>query len=250
MQIYKYFRATLNFGVMVFYVLPVMFYFYMISHIESYNFERSLRRHCRILFKLLGIKIIVKGNLQPLYRQSVLIMPNHISYLDLPLLFGYLKVPMCGLEAQSHFGWWMYGKIVKRIGNIPVDRKNPVQSFKAADKLKFVSEKRQIIIFPEAGRSMDGMLLPLKRMPFQVVKQLGRPILPVFIYGMADVSSKRSIFIFPGEIVLFVRPVIEKEIVETSDLEQLMEKTRKELSFAPFTQGTTFGSKSSNTISS
>lgn len=241
MQIYKTLRATLNMGVMVFYVVPVLVYFYIISHFRRITFEDSLRRHCRILFHLLGIKIIVKGNLQPLYRQSVLIMPNHISFLDLPLLFGYLKVPMCGLEDQSHFSWWFYGKITKRIGNIPVNRKNPIQSFHAADQLHHISEKKQIVIFPEAGRSMDGQLLALKRMPFMIAKQLDRPILPVFIYGMAEVSSKRSRLIYPGEIVLFVRPVIEKEKVENLTLDELLDKTEKELSFSPFTRTSSSG---------
>lgn len=246
LQIYKYFRAYLNVGVMLFYVVPVMIYFYFVSHFRSFRFEKALRRHCRILFHLLGVNVIVKGNLQPLYRQSVLIMPNHISYLDLPLLFGYLKVPMCGLEAHSHFRWWFYGKIVKRIGNIPVDRKNPIQSFHASDQLQFISPEKQIVIFPEAGRSRDGQLLGLKRMPFMVAKHLNRPVLPVFIYGMADVSSKRSWLIFPGEIVLFVRPVIESSQVEQCTLDELLDRTRKELSFAPFTRSGSSGGIYSN----
>lgn len=209
-------------------------------HLKSFSFEESLKDHCRRLFRLLGIKIIVKGNLQPLYRQSVVIMPNHISYLDLPLLFGFLKVPMCGLEAHSHFKFPLYGKIISRIGNIPVDRRNPIQSFTAGKGLSQIPEYRQIIIFPEAGRSENGELMNLKRMPFQLVKMINRPILPVLIYGMNESNTKQSVLIFPGEIVIFVRPAIDIEQVKSNTHEELIQKTMAELTFAPFAR---FGSK-------
>lgn len=230
----KKLRAWLNFGVLLGYALPVMTWFYFVSHCRKHPFEASLRNHCRRLFTLLGVKVIVKGNLQPLHRNSVIIMPNHISYLDLPLLFGFLKVPMCGLEDYRHFRYPLFGKIISRIGNIPVDRRNPLQSFKAADKLKNVSPKRQVVIFPEAGRSRDGVLRSLKRMPFQIAKIIDRPILPCYVYGMSDVNTKQSPFIFPGEIVIFVRPLVEIETVRHAELDELKDKVATELSFAPF----------------
>lgn len=230
----KKLRAWLNFGVLLGYALPVMTWFYLVSHFSRHPFEESLKNHCRRLFSLLGVKVLVKGNLQPLHRNSVIIMPNHISYLDLPLLFGFLKVPLCGLEDHRHFKWPLFGKIIARIGNIPVDRRNPLQSFKAAGRLKSVSADRQVVIFPEAGRSRDGHLMALKRMPFQVAKAIDRPILPCYIYGMADVNKKVSPFIYPGEIVIFVRPLIELPVVRHSELDELKEKVASELSFAPF----------------
>ncbi|NUQ81578.1 MAG: 1-acyl-sn-glycerol-3-phosphate acyltransferase [Bacteroidetes bacterium] len=231
------FRALLNLLILPGYVIPVLIWFYLMIHSRrSYRFEIALKRHCRILFRLLGVRVIVKGNLQPLYRQKVIIMPNHISYLDLPLLFGFLKVPMCGLEDHRHFRYPLYGKIIRRIGNLPVDRRNPVQSFKSAEQLRIHSESKQVVIYPEAGRSRDGHLMELKRMPFQVAKEFGRPILPVFVYGMADVNTKQSPLIYPGEIVIFIRPVVPREVVMRSNLDDLRSQVAAELSFAPFTK--------------
>lgn len=107
-------------------------------------------------------------------------MSNHASLFDIPLLEAYIPTFVRGVEALRQFKWRVYGWAIRRVGNIPIDRKNIHASIKSMKKTEKILKKGQsIVILPEGHRTLDGNLGQFKKLPFHLAKQAGVPIIPI-----------------------------------------------------------------------
>ena len=51
-----------------------------------------------------------------------ILVANHVSLLDAPLMVSYIPQFINALEAKEHFDWPFYGKLITKWGNIPINR--------------------------------------------------------------------------------------------------------------------------------
>lgn len=80
---------------------------------------------------------------------------------------------------------------------IPIDRQASKESMVLSIKLcaAFIkNNNRNLIIYPEGTRSLDGELQPFKKGPAWIASKLNLPIVPVYIHGSYQSMPKRSIF--------------------------------------------------------
>lgn len=136
-----------------------------------------------ILF-VVGIKLKVEGKEYINPSKNYIIMSNHTSYLDVPILLcAYPKniyfVAKRELLRIPFFGWMMW-----LLGMIFIDRSNPKKSIRsmkiAALKLK---KGKNVLVFPEGTFDEEGKLLPFKKGAFHIAVKAKMPILPVAIKG-------------------------------------------------------------------
>jgi len=136
-----------------------------------------------ILF-IVGVDLEVKGTNNIDSTKNYIIMSNHTSYLDVPILLcAYPKniyfVAKRELLRVPLFGWMMW-----LLGMIFIDRSNPkrfIRSMKiAANKLK---KGKNVLVFPEGTFDDDGKLLPFKKGAFHIAVKAKMTILPVVIIG-------------------------------------------------------------------
>jgi len=188
--------------------------------------QKSLRR----LFKILFIKITVEKDIQFEEGKSYIFMPNHVSFIDVPLFGAYLPFYANALEAESHFKWKIYGKLIKAYQQIPVRRENPKSSIKsyeiAKERLKI---GRSIIVFPEGHRTEDGKLKNFKKLPFAFAKDAGVDIVPVGLSGVQALSPKGTIWVKPTKVTIRYGKIIKYEDLKNMEIEELMEKVRTEI---------------------
>lgn len=122
----------------------------------------------------------------------VVIAGNHPSYLD-PVLV------MLPLDRRVFFMAWdrlfkvpVLGQLMRQFGAFPVrlGTKDPNAYAAALDVLK---SGRALGIFPEAGRTKDGPMNPLKTGTARLAMESNAPIVPVTITGAFDAwpSSRR-----------------------------------------------------------
>ena len=116
-----------------------------------------------LIIKLCGIKVnLIKYddtlNLKKSCNVSYIITSNHQSYFDIFVLLAYLDLDFRFIAKKSLFKIPFLGQSMKRLGYIPIDRKDlrsALKSVKAgAEALK---NKTSILIFPKGrGRRTEN----------------------------------------------------------------------------------------------
>jgi 1-acyl-sn-glycerol-3-phosphate acyltransferase len=101
-----------------------------------------------------------------------------------------------------------------------VDRKERDSAVESLDKaVESLQHGQSFLIYPEGTRSPDGRLQEFKKGAVVMAIKSGVPIVPVACSGAHRVMEKRSLKIFPGEILVeFLAPIYPaKYSYETRD---------------------------------
>lgn len=155
------------------------------------------------LLRILRIKITLSGEvLKFLSKDTYLIVSNHISWLDIPVIFS-LK-PITFVSASDVKTWPIIGMLAKISGAIFVDRnrKSSLVEVIQAMNHHFKNEKQSICIFPEGITSNGYQVLPFKSNLFQSAFESNKLLLPLSIkYKENNVLTNRPSF--HGSTTLF-----------------------------------------------
>ena len=138
----------------------------------------------------LGMTVEVAGAEHFDRSRTYLVMSNHQSHYDVPVLF-YSFGHVLGSEKSLRmiakvelFRVPFFGQAMKEAGFIAIDRDSRQ---KAMDSLKRARERMEsginVWIAPEGTRSPDGELLPFKKGGFHLALDVREPILPITIRG-------------------------------------------------------------------
>lgn len=189
-----------------------------------------IKKRLRFLFKLLFIKVYSEGSEKIDPQKTYLFMSNHSSLFDIPLLEAYIPAYVRGVEALRQFKWPVYGWVIKRLGNIPIDRKNihaSIRSMKVTEQS--IKGGLSIVILPEGHRTLDGNLGDFKRLPFHLAKEAGVPIIPIRISGLFELKRKGSWFIRPRPVSIKFGDPVETEEIEALSVDELRDKIRDKI---------------------
>lgn len=205
----------------------VFFLFFLLTALLlSYCFplrkiDPFLKTILRFFFKALFIEVKVSGaeGIKP--DQPYLFMVNHVSFLDIPLIGGFVPGFIRGIEAARQHKWPLYGTVMGRLGNIPIERGSIHSSISSMEKaVHYLSQENSLVIFPEGGRTLDGNMKSFKKLPFHLAKKAGVDIIPIAISGMYALNNKNAYMMRPGTVHLNFGTPISKEVVkETETLE-------------------------------
>jgi 1-acyl-sn-glycerol-3-phosphate acyltransferase len=210
----------------LFLFLAIFFSFF----IPQKTLDPFMKKSMKILFKILFIKVHSEGaeNVNP--DKTHLFMSNHESLFDIPLLGAYVPAFIRGVEALRQFKWPVYGWAIRRVGNIPIDRKNihsSIKSMKTTEKI--LKKGKSIIILPEGHRTLDGNLGPFKKLPFHLAKQAGVPIIPIGLSGLFQLKHKGSWLIQPRPIKIKFGQPISPEKIHSLTTEELRDYVRERI---------------------
>jgi 1-acyl-sn-glycerol-3-phosphate acyltransferase len=136
-------------------------------------------------------------------RQSYVVMSNHQSLYDIPILFHTLPLEFRMVAKTELFWVPVWGRAMLASGFVRVDRKRGSEARAELRKRgrELQSRGLSLWIAPEGTRSPDGSLLPFKTGGFHLALSLGLPILPVRIDGALKVLSKQSQIVSRGQTV-------------------------------------------------
>ena len=114
--------------------------------------EALARRYSRALCALLRVRVRVIGT--PVQGQPALILCNHVSWLDIPLLASIGPVAFVAKQEVSHYP--IVGVIAKLMRTVFVDRKRRHQTPDVnAEIANRMNEGHPVVLFAE-GTSSDG----------------------------------------------------------------------------------------------
>jgi 1-acyl-sn-glycerol-3-phosphate acyltransferase len=183
----------------------------------------------RGLFKLLFIPVEVEGAEKLSNGRTALLMANHVSIFDIPLLGGFIPGVVRGVEWKAHFQWPLYGHMLRRIGNIPIDRDNPFSSMRTLQKARKRLGTHTLVILPEAHRTTDGRLRPFKRLPFHLAKSAGVDLVPVGLSGLFSLQNKGSWRIRPTRLKVAIGDAISAEEIGCRTVDELRHMTKQRI---------------------
>jgi len=176
----------------------------------------------KLLFKIMFIKVRVEGNTDIDSSKTYLLMSNHVSLFDVPLLKAYIPIYFKGVEAHHQFKWPFYGWLITRLEAIPIERDNIYSSMRSIKKVnKLLDKGTSIAILPEGTRTLTGKMQPFKKMPFMLAKKAGVDIIPIGLSGLFKLKPKGSWHITPSTITINFGDPITSEVVNALSLEEL-----------------------------
>lgn len=128
-----------------------------------------------------GFRVFGIGNLPA--TGPVLLVSNHVSYIDWLFLMAASPRPIRFVVAGNFFDKWFIGWVLRRVRAIPLSRTVGPKSLSAS--FSNVTEALQagevVCVFPEGYPTRNGALLPFRRGLEQLARSASMPIVPVYL---------------------------------------------------------------------
>jgi 1-acyl-sn-glycerol-3-phosphate acyltransferase len=183
------------------------------------------------LIKASGSKIKVIGQENIPKDQAVLFVSNHQSYLDIPVLLGYIDKPKSFIAKAELSKYPLFSTWMKAMRCIFIDRSDVRQSLRAIKEgIKLLKNGYSLVIFPEGTRSKDGNLMEFKQGSLKLATKSGVPIMPVTINGTKDIMTRGTLFIKPTDVEIIISKPIFMDEETAKDSKALNERVRNIIS--------------------
>ena len=135
----------------------------------------------------------------------VLIVANHSSFLDPPLVGAMAPRQLTFLSKAELFRVPFLGWLITRLGAYPVKREGAdMAAFRTTQRA--LTEGRAVLIFPEGTRGDEGELRPAKPGAALLAVQSGVPVVPVYVRGSGRAWPRGRRLPQPAKVVVTFGP--------------------------------------------
>ena len=177
--------------------------------------------------RLVGIAMDVEGRERLGHPGNVLLVANHASHLDGPLLLLALGVDFTVMLKAELYGLAPLRALVRAAGFIGVDRHDRGSATDALESAAgALAAGRCLLVFPEGTRSRDGRLGELRKGAFAAAIAAGSRVVPIAIAGTRERLPPGRAWIRPGRVKVQVFDAID---ARAHDREALAERVRAAL---------------------
>jgi 1-acyl-sn-glycerol-3-phosphate acyltransferase len=189
--------------------------------------QRMVTWATRMIFVLAGVNVTIRG-MEHLPSGSCVVVANHASYIDGPLLNGYLP---------ARFGFVIKGEmrdipvvhfLLRRCGSKFVERKNTSGSSRDARQLvKAAQGGESLGFFPEGTFRQEPGVARFRAGAFMAAVKGDMPVVPIAISGSRDMLPLGRLLPRHGTLVIDVLPAISPGDEHFSSPRQLAETCRQ-----------------------
>lgn len=184
----------------------------------------------RGLLKTWGVQVEAEG-LEHLPEQGpYLLMANHQSHADVPILFATLPVIPGFLAKKELAKIPILAMALRNGGHVLIDRADRGHSMRA---LKIAASEirsgKTLAIFPEGTRGREDRLAPFKKGGFLIAKKAAVPVVPVAITGSRHILPRDALFPRSGAVRVRVGPPISPEEIRGLDASALAERVSENI---------------------
>jgi 1-acyl-sn-glycerol-3-phosphate acyltransferase len=182
----------------------------------------------RMLLFCAGARVRTVGREKIEQGVSYVIVSNHVSYMDTPVLLAHLPLNFRFMAKQELFKVPFIGPHLTKAGHISV----PLDDWRAALKVLagvgvlLVERGQSVLMFPEGGRSPNGELQEFKDGAAYLAIKGNVKLLPVCIVGIYDVLPMHSGHMRPGKVTLRIADPIDVSGLRTADRVELTERLK------------------------
>ncbi|MEO8263471.1 MAG: lysophospholipid acyltransferase family protein [Pseudolysinimonas sp.] len=160
-----------------------------------------------VVWAMLRVSVVDRDKLKNVKRPFV-VVANHSSHLDAPLIMGALPRSLARYLAAGAAGdyffdvWWRRGLTALFFNAFPVDRSGNNPRNVSAKTL--LEHDVPVLVFPEGTRSKDGVPGHFKPGAAALSSATGAPILPIAIIGAHQSHPRGSKWPKSGQPVAVV----------------------------------------------
>lgn len=189
--------------------------------------HRVARLWARMILATIGAKVTIEGLQKIDTGRAHVYVVNHLSALDIPVLYASLPFQFRILAKRELFRYPFMGWHLRRSGQIPVVLDNPKASIRSLQlAVNAVKHNMSLLVFPEGGRSLDGQLQSFMGGAFFAAIRAQADIVPMVLVGTYETLKMNSFHIKPQPIKLFVENPIPTTGLATRDTNALSTKAR------------------------
>ncbi len=150
--------------------------------------------------------------------ERVLIVANHASFIDPPLIAAFLpKNLVFAIDYNIARSWWIR-PFLSYLRAFPIDPTNPMATKTLIEQLK---QDKHVVIFPEGRITVTGSLMKIYEGPGMIADKAGAKLLPIRIDGpqyspFSRLHGKVRMKLFPKVKITIMEPQtfdVPKEIV-------------------------------------
>lgn len=176
---------------------------------------------CKML--KMDVNVIGKENLPT--SGPIVYMSNHQSNADIPILASVLDTVAFGAVAKTSLAKIpIYGKWIKRINSVFLDRTNARASLKAiSEGISLVNEGYSFIIFPEGTRSQSDEMNDFKPGAMKLATKPKVDIVPISISGTWHAFEEKG-YVVPTTVNVTIHPSIKTAELSKEEIKNLPNK--------------------------
>ncbi|MFF0029249.1 lysophospholipid acyltransferase family protein [Streptomyces avermitilis] len=172
-------RAVLRLTALLVLVLAGVLLTPLVGRLRAAERDPLIRRWCRAVARAAGVRVRITGAAAP--TGGLLVVANHISWLDIPLLAAVRPARM--LAKAEVRGWPVAGAVAARGGTLFIERDRlralPDTVGRIAAALRGGSA---VVVFPEGSTWCGRAQGRFRRAVFQAALDAGAPVQPVRIH--------------------------------------------------------------------
>ncbi len=162
------------------------------------------RYYSRLLLWASGVSVETHGLDRVPGSGGFVLVANHRSFIDTPILIAYLPADFRFLAKASLFRMPIVGGHLRRGGHIGVVREDARSAVKSiAQAAQLLQSGRSVLLFAEGSRSTGGMR-NFKGGAAHLAIKSGAALVPVALSGTPEILPKGSVTIRSGKVRLYV----------------------------------------------
>lgn len=175
----------------------------------------------RLLMLTSGFQTSVEGTENVPRRGAFILVANHESMLDIPLLMACVPASFRFMAKRSLCRMPFVGWHLVLGGHVRVDREDKRAAVKVmADARKLLERGVPVVIFAEGSRSTTG-LRAFKGGAAHLAIRTGCPVLPVGLVGTRKALPRGSMHIRPASVAVRVGEMVSTAGLGKQDAESL-----------------------------
>lgn len=164
-----------------------------LGRLDRGTVDRRLQSWGRRVLEIAEMRLDVQGRDAVDWSRAYVIMSNHQSLFDIPVLAAAVPGSLRFVAKKELFRVPIWGQAMRAARIISIDRQNrrsAIESLREAGEV--LHSGIHIWIAPEGTRSYDGKIGPLKKGGFMLAIDTGTPILPMTISGTHNARRKHE----------------------------------------------------------
>ena len=196
---------------------------------SDFAYRHSFWPWARSIVRAAGLRVKVSGSENIDSSRSYIIVSNHQSQMDIPVLVAALPLKLTFIAKKELFKIPLFSQAMRAFGILEIDRSNrnrAIETLRLAAQV-IQNEKISVLAFPEGTRSRDGKIQRFKKGAFALATEHQIPLLPVTINGTFPVLPKGKLFVHPGEVQVIIHPAVETEPYGAKGRDELIENVHQ-----------------------
>ncbi|PPF80772.1 1-acyl-sn-glycerol-3-phosphate acyltransferase [Subtercola sp. Z020] len=188
-----------------------------------------------VIWSMVRVEITGRSLLKDV-KGPYIVVANHSSHLDAPLILGSmpsrLSRYLAAAAAADYFFdvWWRKGLTALFFNAFPVDRSANAKSTGFTGKL--LKAGVPLLVFPEGTRSKDGTIAPFKGGAAALCMKAGIPCIPMALVGATQAMPRGRNWPVPGRPPVRVRfgePLIAADGESVPEFNARIERVVREM---------------------